>query len=363
MSKPLLNRHMRRGAMSGTVLRIAVGAAALSLALVLVLVQRQRPASYLSEPIGVMGTTARMTIVASGSVQPGKAFGRAVDELRRAEAAMSVYIGASSLSRLNAAPAGQDVDLSAEMIALLQLGRSLADQTRGAFDVTCLPIIRAWKAAALDGHIPDENSLAAAANASGWDKFDVGSSSARKLVSDACIDLGGIAKGYAIDLATESILASGYEAGLVDVGGDIRCFGMREDGSKWKVGIQSPFDDSLLATIALTDAAVCTSGNYRRFSEIGGKKYSHIVDPRTGWPAEATPSVTVIAPTATIADAWATALSVLGEGGLALLPPDSGIEAALVLGQPDDYTIVASKGFPAYFTEKPESLAEEARPR
>jgi thiamine biosynthesis lipoprotein len=344
-------------------LAVFVAVAALVMALALTMNSRRGSVGYLSEPIAVMGTTARVSLVAGRDVSPSKVFDDAVGELRRVEALMSAHLDASELSRLNAAPAGPDVPLSDELLALLKLSRTLAAQSGGAFDVTCLPIIRAWKDAASAGRIPTGAEIAAALDATGWGRFELGDAGARKSADAAGIDLGGIAKGYGIDLAAERLIASGASGGLVDVGGDIRCFGRREDGGNWQIGIQSPFDPGepeLIATLTVADEAVCTSGNYRRFSEIGGKRYSHIVDPRTGLPADVTPSVTVIAPTATVADAWATALSVLGADGLKLLPAESHVEAALVLGGPGDFEFVTTPGFSRRFSEAPDHPVREA---
>jgi len=152
--------------------------------------------------------------------------------------------------------------------------------------------------------------------------------------------------------------AYGLVGGLVDVGGDVRCFGRRQDGRAWRVGIRNPFKPEaadLLAMLRVTDRAVCTSGNYFRFVEIGGRRYSHIIDPRPGpnmgMPADAIPSVTVLAPTAAVADAWATALSVLGPEGLALLQHDSGVEAMVVTGGPEDYQTHSTGGLAQFMAE------------
>ena len=168
------------------------------------------------------------------------------------------------------------------------------------------------------------------------------------------MDLGGIAKGYAVDQAVAAMTSLGIRGGVVDAGGDLRCFGSRPDGQSWKVAVRDPFhaaDASAppLATLRVHDAAVCTSGNYFRYVQIQGRRYSHIIDPRPGphmgMPAEAAPSVTVVAPTAIVADMWATALSVLGAGGLSLLPPEAHIEAMVVEGMVHDVHIRMTDGF------------------
>jgi thiamine biosynthesis lipoprotein len=164
-----------------------------------------------------------------------------------------------------------------------------------------------------------------------------------KRASAARVDLGGIAKGYAIDRAAALLQSAGLSGGVVDVGGDMKCFGQPPDGSAWEMDIKDPFEEGAMAVLQLGGGAVCTSGNYARFSVIEGKSYSHIVDPRSGRPAEAIPSVTVVAPDALTADVWATALSVLGEEGLALLP--EGVDALMIVGPQNAYQLLCTAGF------------------
>jgi len=147
------------------------------------------------------------------------------------------------------------------------------------------------------------------------------------------LDLGGIAKGYAIDLAVEAMQKRGAIGGLVDVGGDVRCFGPpSDDKESWLVGLQDPtVENQLLLVLKLRDMAVATSGGYRRFALIDGKRYSHIINPVAGSTADELVSVSIVARTATAADALATAVSVMGrEKGLELVKSLAETEAILV---------------------------------
>jgi len=319
-----------------------------------------RLASQLEEfksfPVGVMDTECELTVVTGGIKRAGRARRMLADAeraLRDVEVQMSSHLSSSEVSVLNASPVGQLLELSEETIKLLKLSRSLTEATNGAFDVTCKPIIDAWVAAGKHGKCPTDDELAQATAAAGWQSIELLDGGARKLTEGAAVDLGGIAKGYAIDQAVEALINEGALGGLVNVGGDVRCFGMRCVAGKWLVAIQNPFNESMLATIGLSDAAVCTSGNYRRFETIDGKRYSHIIDPRTSRPAEMTPSVTVVAPTATIADAWATALSVLGTDGLALLPSDGSVHAIIIVGTEEGYEMIVTAGIKPLWVEAP----------
>jgi len=311
------------------------------------------PQLYRIVPKAIMGTQTELSVVAPASREDlaVKALAAAEAALRNVEARMSRYLESSPVSRLNAAPAGEIVPLPAEVLELLRTSRQFAEQTDGAFDVTCLPLLEVWKQAGQDQRLPGDQELTAAIGRVGWTHFELLDDGARKNIDEAAVDLGGIAKGYGIDRAVEAIQAAGLGSGVVNVGGDVRCFGIRPDGRAWRLAVRNPFDDSMLATLAVRDAAVCTSGDYRRHVEIDGKRYSHIVDPRTGRPAAIAPSVTVIAPTAAIADPWATALSVLGPEGFGRIPPDSGVEAMIVVGGPEDYQVRKTKGFDRYVTE------------
>ena len=264
-------------------------------------------------------------------------------QLRGVESRMSTWIEGTEVSKLNAAPAGQFVPLSAASLDVLRTARDAHAATGGAFDVTCRPPIELWRRAAERGTPPDAAELAAARDESAWQWIELTEDGAVKRRNSARVDLGGIAKGYAIDRAAEAIRAAGVSGGMVDVGGDLVCFGRPISGGKWNVDIQDPFGPGILATVAIAEGAVCTSGNYARFVEIGGVPYSHILDPRTGIPVDSVASATVLAPTAMTADIWATALSVLGPDGWKRLP--EGVEALMIVGTKADYRIIATRGF------------------
>jgi len=317
-----------------------------------------------SRPAGVMGTECELTLVVpSGKTDLGEeVLRRAETALRDVETRMSTHLDVSEVARLNSAGAGEVVGLSAETLELLRISRDLSRGSEGAFDVTCAPIVEVWKRAGKRGTIPSQGEIEAARRESGWTNIELLPHGARKRISEARIDLGGIAKGYGIDRAARVITEGGVLAALINVGGDVKCLGTNQGGDEWTVGVQSPFEEDLIATLKLSDLAVCTSGNYRRFVEIDGKRYSHIVDPRTGRPAEMTPSVTVVAPSATVADAWATALSVLGIEGLDLLPPGGGIEAMILVGDEEGHEFHVTPGFEALFVERPNGVIKAHGP-
>ena len=276
----------------------------------------------------------------------------AESSLVQTERLLSAWRRDSEIARLNEAQANMIVMLSPQSIEIMDLAKDLAFDTKGTFDVTFAPLFNVWRQAGKNKQLPTQAELDEVRRVCGWDQFELHADSAMKLFDKrAMVDLGGVAKGYGIDLAVKAMKEAGVSGGLVNVGGDIRCFGKNTDGRKWRISVQNPFKSGKggsLGVLVLDKGAVCTSGNYERRAVIDGKPYSHIVDPRTGWPVDSAPSVTVVATTAAVADAWATALSVLagseGPNALAMLK-DTGIEAMIVIGNEKNHTIHKTPGF------------------
>jgi len=318
--------------------------------------------SFTSRPVGIMGTDCALKVaVCAGEAELARQCLRAAEKaLRDMEARTSWRLSGSEIAHLNGAPAGKIVPLSPETLAVLRIAQDAKDQTGGAFDVTARPLIELWKASAGQGQLPTAQQRAAARAASTWEHIVLGQAGAEKTFATACVDLGGIAKGFAADRAAEAMMQLGASGGLVAIGGDIRCFGQREGKQEgWRIAIRNPFDPSnaptMLATLRVQAGGVSTSGNYFRFVEIQGRRYSHIIDPRPGdncgMTTEAAPSVTVVAPDAVTADYWATALSVLGPEGLSRLPADGQIQALIVTGNRDEHKLHMTEGFKKLLTD------------
>ncbi len=305
-----------------------------------------------SEPIRIMGTSCRLVAIArpggSGAAAERatrQALAAAEAELRRVEVEMSTWIEATPVSHLNQAPAGTLVPLPPGVIEVLRASRDFHEATRGAFDITCGPLIELWRAAGLSGKMPTPTAIQTARAASRWDALDLADHGATKRNAEVRVDLGGVAKGYGIDQAIAAMRTAGVAGGLVDVGGDVRVFGNQAGQDRWEVQLRDPGGRGIAGTLAVRAGAVCTSGDYFRFVEIDGQRFSHIVDPRSGRPAAGVRSATVVAPRAIVADAWATALSVLGEAGLAELP--DGVEGLLLVGEKGSLRAVGTDGFRA----------------
>ncbi len=334
---------MRPHLRSSLLLAVLVG---LTAAAVVATRRDDRLVAVVRHPEGVMGTSCTLlaAVPARSTTDGHQALEQAEAALRAVEARMSTHLERSELGRLNRAPVGESVPLSPDTLTVLVAAQRFHLASAGAFDVTCRPLLERWRAAARAGRLPTADELAAARAASRWELLELLPAGARRLGPGVEVDLGGIAKGWGIDAAVAALETSGCAGGLVEVGGDLRVWGARPEGGAWPVALRDPFAAREMGSLALASGAVCTSGNYARFVEIDGRRYSHIVDPRSGLPAEAAPSVTVVAADATTADAWATALSVLGPAGLELIAGDPGIEALLVTGSPTQWQLHASPG-------------------
>lgn len=306
-------------------------------------------------PERVMGTSCELVAITPPHQVDSaeEALAEAEELLRDLEAQMSVYLERSRLSVFNAAPAGESFPLTDDLAAVLKDARQAWQDSDGAFDVTVYPLVELWTACAKAGAPPTDEQLAAAVARVGMDKLQLDDGTATKLAEGVRVDLGGIAKGYAVDRATELLQKQRWPGGMVNLGGNIRLFGADQYRRPWEVAIQHPFaTERVCGRLLLSDAAVSTSGNYYRFHLVAGRRYSHILDPRTGRPVQGAPSVTVVSlatagtpPSACLADAWSTALSVLGPEGLKRLKAHPGLEAMMILGDSEKHQVRMTEGF------------------
>ncbi len=272
----------------------------------------------------VMGTFANITAVAADSKTAKAAVEAAFDQLKHVDEVMSDYKASSQLSQVNRDAFDKPVRVDDDLFEVLRISGEYSRQTDGAFDITVGPVVKLWRRAQDGGKLPTEAELAEVSAKVGFEKLilDAQNKTVRFAIDGMRLDLGGIAKGYAIDLAIEAMQQAGAIGGLIDVGGDVRCFGPPSDNKEsWLVGLQDPsVEGQLLLVLKLRGMAVATSGGYRRFAEVDGKKYSHIINPQAGSTADKLVSVSVVARTATAADALATAVSVMGrEKGFELI--------------------------------------------
>ena len=273
-----------------------------------------------------MGTTWHVTFVPGEGTPESAALQAGVEALlEQVNRSMSTYREDSEISRFNAAPPQTWVDVSADFIEVLSAALTVGGASDGAYDVTVGPLVDLWGFGPGEAVTapPPADSIRQLRRQLGQDRLrmDVDNRRVMKL-GDLALDFSSIAKGYAVDRIADWMVQQGMDRFLVELGGEMRVAGMSGRGDPWRIAIEQPDSAgrSVARAISLTDAAVATSGDYRNFFEKDGERYSHTIDPRTGYPvAHELVSVTVIHPSATLADAWATALTVLGpEAGMAV---------------------------------------------
>ena len=233
---------------------------------------------------------------------------------------MSTWKPDSDLNRLNRATLGEWVSLPEQLMNVLQAGLSIGEASHGAFDIGVGDAVTAWGFGTAEA---DETAIKAARIKCRDQTYrtlelDIANRRARKH-ADVCLDLNGIAKGYGVDRLADAARMHGVEAGLFAIDGELLALGTQPDGSAWTIAIERPdrHERAPHSIIELSGAAIATSGDYRHWVEVGGHRLSHTMDPRLGMPLQNPPaSATVIAGNCMSADAWATAMMVLGEAGL-----------------------------------------------
>lgn len=237
-------------------------------------------------------------------------------EVVRIEKRYSRYKSDSELTRINTAAArGHSIDVDDETYALLAYAQACFVRSGGAFDITSGVLRKAWDFSA--SQPPSQASIDELLPFIGFDKISVSEGSIHFSQTGQELDFGGLGKEYAADRAAEVCIALGAKHGFVDLGGDIRVLGSQPDGMPWVVGIRHPrIAGATIAKVALTNGALATSGDYERFIEFRGRRYCHILDPRTGWPARGLSSVTVISDRCLVAGSLSTIAMLKGLEGI-----------------------------------------------
>lgn len=294
------------------------------------------------EALGTTWSAAVVTTAIPDEATKARMLGHVEAALARVNDALSTYKKEAELARFNRRAGSQPFQFSPEARAVIAAALAQARETGGAFDPTVRPLVRAWGfGAGAASDEPDAAALAAARARVGWQRLvwtrDGALSSE---VPGVELDLSAIAKGYAVDAALASLAVERPLGAMVEVGGEVRVFGVRADGSAWRLGVEYPSEDNarkLHAVVELTAGALATSGDYRQLRKTGGRRITHIIDPTTGEPIETrVASASVIAPSCMEADAVATALMVMGpDKGMAWIEARPWLEAMLLLRDGD----------------------------
>lgn len=290
-----------------------------------VLIQKYR-LKPLKQTEMIMGTLIEITIIPANE----KAIREAFEALNKVDALMSTYKEDSEISILNREGEKQ---VSEETLEVIEDAIKFSNITDGAFDITVRPLLDLWKKAKKEEKVPTEEEIEKAIFLVGWDKIFIEGNQIRLEKKGMQIDLGGIAKGYAVDKAIEALKRNGIKRALVNAGGDLYALGKAPQQGGWSIGIQDPRDeDKIIDIIKVEDKAVATSGDYRRYFTLEGKRFSHIVNPKTGLTVQDVPmSVTIVGPDGTTTDALSTGVFVLGpEEGMKLIESLPEVEGMII---------------------------------
>jgi len=261
-----------------------------------------------------MAADNELQLAAADSVQAERAAAAAIADVKRIEAKYSRYREDSVTTSINRAAGGAPVNIDAETAALLDYAQRCHDISDGLFDITSGVLRRAWDFGRRPPRLPDAAALSAACALIGWREVERDGGRVRLPRAGMEIDFGGIGKEYAADRAATILRDAGFAHALVNLAGDVRVIGTQADGAPWRVGIRHPRrDGAVIAYVELADAAVATSGDYERFFELDGRRYCHILNPRTGMPVAHWQSVSVVAPLCIVAGSCAT-IAMLKEG-------------------------------------------------
>lgn len=281
--------------------------------------------------------------------------GKVEDRLIEINQLMSTYISDSEISQLNNLALGEQMPLSKDNIAMLDLAQKLHDQSMGQFDATLGPLIALWGFGADPSRtdVPPEADIKAALASMGLDGFERKADSVTK-IRDIKVDFSAIAKGYGVDELARLVEAEGIENYLVEIGGELRAKGTNARGQVWRIGIEKPDPEQRVAftSVPLRNLAMATSGDYRNYFEVDGERFSHTLDPSTGYPiTHNVASVTVLAETAAAADGYATAINVMGEESGLSLANEINLAVLVIIKSDVGFETRTSEAFDAYLAE------------
>jgi FAD:protein FMN transferase len=292
-----------------------------------------------------MGTTYHIKVVPEAD-KDGKDLRTRIDHrLKQLNESMSTFQSDSEISRFNRLQAvDQEFAVSQDFLAVMLAADAVYSLTDGAWDGTVKPLVDLWgfgSAGPID-EAPSAQAVAAALQNVGFHGIEVSAKGfLKKRLAAVTVDLASIAKGYGVDQVARLIEGAGFRNYLVEIGGEVYAAGRRPDGRKWRVGINRPVKKAAASAVYraldLQDQAMATSGDYRNFEIIGGRAYSHIIDPRSGYPVtHGVVSTSVVAPNCTLADGLATALMVLGPvKGISLLNNLDAVEGLIIVQKAD----------------------------
>ncbi len=264
----------------------------------------------------LMGGKFEISIVANDSVEANKSIEEVIAEISRIEYLISDWIPTTAVSQVNQMAGISPVKVPQEVFDLTQRAIELSKQTNGAFDISFAAMEKIWKFDGSMTQMPTPDAIKKSVEKVGYQNIVLDSANSTIFLKEKGmkIGFGALGEGFATNKCKEMMLAKGIKAGLINATGDISAWGTQPNGQAWKIGITNPFKKQKIAKIIrLSNGAITTSGSYEKFVVFEGKRYSHIINPKTGYPASGLCSVTVLGPNAEIANGLSTSAMVLGK--------------------------------------------------
>jgi thiamine biosynthesis lipoprotein len=287
-----------------------------------------------TQTLKLMGSRFEITVVAGNESEGNEFIDLAVAEISRIEKMISSWDSLSETSEIIKNAGVRPVKVDKELFDLIARSIKISELTDGAFDISYASMDRIWKFDGSMKTLPTDEEVAASVEKVGYKNIipDPQKQTVFLKNKGMRIGFGALGKGYAADKAKQLLISKGVKAGIINASGDLTTWGKQPDGTPWMVGITNPMNkNKVFSWFPLDNNAVVTSGNYEKFVEFNGKKYTHIIDPRTGWPATGLTSVSIFAPKAELADALATSVFVMGcETGLDFINQLPGVECVIV---------------------------------
>jgi len=263
----------------------------------------------------LMGSRFDITVVAEDSLQATSYHTIAINEISRIEKLISSWDANSQTSEINRNAGKQAVPVDRELYNLIKRAIGISKLTDGAFDISYASMDAIWKFDGTMTKMPSDNSIKKSVASVGYENIvlDDANSTVFLKLPGMRIGFGAIGKGYAADTTKALLIENGVQSGIINAAGDMNTWGKQPNGKEWNIAITNPLNkNKVFAILPIKDGAVVTSGNYEKYVTFKGKRYSHIIDPRTGLPSSGIISVTVFAPKAELADALATSVFVMG---------------------------------------------------
>lgn len=302
----------------------------------ILIIRQQRSIPYHTDKGGIFGTFYTVTYQSEENLQK-----EIVAELMKVDSALSMFNEQSIISHINREKGGEANEMFMEVF---HKAMEVSKETDGAFDITVAPLVNAWGFGFKDGEMPTRHQVDSIRRFIGWQKVSAKGNTIKKSDRRVMLDCSAIAKGYGVDMVAQLLKSKGITNYMVEIGGEVITSGISPRRVPWRIAVIKPTDDTLSvnnerqAVLNVTDKAMATSGNYRRFYYKGGKRYAHTIDPKTGYPVQHNIlSATVLAPDCTTADAYATSFMVMGlEKAQAILEKHPELMAYLIYTDKDN---------------------------